>query len=132
MTVKNCLACDRPINGRVDKKFCSDPCRNSYNNRLNSDASPIIRSINNILRRNRRILFELLNGSDKPVLVDKERLIDQGFHFGYFTEQFRNEHNEVYYYCYDYGYRMLEAEKYMAVKNKKRQYAAKKRKLPLQ
>ena len=120
MTGKICLACHRPIKGRRDKKFCDDACRNTYNNELNSDASPLIRKINNILRRNRRILFELLGGSDKPVLVTRERLITEGFHFGYFTEQFRNEHKEVYYYCYDYGYRLLETEKYMVVKNKKR------------
>jgi predicted nucleic acid-binding Zn ribbon protein len=130
MTVKNCLACDRPIKGRTDKKFCDDSCRNNFNNRLNSDATPLIRTINNILRRNRRILFELLGESDKPVLVDKARLIAKGFHFEFFTEQFTNDKAEVYYYCYDYGYRVLEAEKYMAVKNKKREYTGRRRKLP--
>ena len=130
MTGKICLACDRPIKGRIDKKFCDDSCRNNYNNRLNSDATPLIRTINNILRRNRRILFEILGGSDKPVLVKKERLIAKGFHFEFFTEQFTNDKDEVYYYCYDFGYRVLEGEKYMAVKNKKREYTGKKRKLP--
>lgn len=129
MTAKICLACDRPIKGRIDKKFCNDSCRNTYNNRLNSDSTPLIRTINNILRRNRRILFDILGGSEKPVLVEKERLIEKGFHFEFFTEQFTNDKEEVYYYCYDYGYRVLEAEKYMAVKNKKREYTGRKKKL---
>ena len=128
MTGKICLDCNQPIKGRLDKKFCDDSCRNNYNNRLNSDATPLIRTINNILRRNRRILLEILGGSDKPKLVEKERLIEKGFHFEFFTEQFTNDKEEVYYYCYDYGYRMLEAEKYMAVKNKKREFAGKKSK----
>ena len=126
MTGKICLACDRPIKGRIDKKFCDDSCRNNYNNRLNSDSTPLIRTINNILRRNRRILFDILGGSEKPVLVEKERLIAKGFHFEFFTEQFTNDKEEVYYYCYDYGYRVLKGEKYMAVKNKKRDYTERK------
>ncbi len=69
MTVKNCLACERPIKGRTDKKFCDDSCRNNYNNRLNSDATPLIRNINNILRKNRRILLDLLSGLNKHVLI---------------------------------------------------------------
>jgi hypothetical protein len=118
MTAKNCLACERPIKGRTDKKFCDDSCRNNYNNRLNSDASPLIRNINNILRKNRRILEELLAGLEKPVtVVDKQKLIEKGFHFEYFTEQFTNDRSEKYFYCYDYGYRRLEDEKYMAVKD---------------
>src|SRR6059036_2201179 len=106
MTVRNCLACNRSIKGRTDKKFCDDSCRNNYNNRLNSDASPLIRNINNILRKNRRILEELLSGMEKPVtVIDKQKLIEKGFHFEYFTEQFTNDRNEKYFYCYDYGYR---------------------------
>jgi hypothetical protein len=129
MTGKKCLACDRPIKGRIDKKFCDDSCRSNFHNQLNSDATPLIRTINNILRRNRRILLDILGGSDRPVLVAKERLIAKGFHFEFFTEQFTNDKDEVYYYCYDYGYRALEAEKYMVVKNKKREFAWRKRKL---
>jgi hypothetical protein len=126
MTAKICLTCDRPIKGRIDKKFCDDFCRNNYNNRLNSDATPLIRTINNILRRNRRILCEILGGSEKPKMVKKDELIAKGFHFEFFTEQFTNDKKDVYYYCYDYGYRLVEGEKYMAVKNKKREYTERK------
>ena len=34
---KQCPECEDPIIGRTDKKFCSDGCRNSYNNRVNKD-----------------------------------------------------------------------------------------------
>ena len=29
---KVCLACGKPLKGRIDKKFCDDYCRNNYNN----------------------------------------------------------------------------------------------------
>ena len=36
--MKNCLECSEKIVGREDKKFCSDGCRNSYNNKINKDS----------------------------------------------------------------------------------------------
>jgi hypothetical protein len=129
MTVKNCLACERPIKGRTDKKFCDDSCRNNYNNRLNSDASPLVRNINNILRKNRRILEELLSGMEKKVLViDKMKLVEKGYQFEYCTEHYTTEKNEQYYYCYDYGYRPLEDEKLMAVKDTRKKTFPKEKK----
>jgi hypothetical protein len=118
MTVKNCLACDRPIKGRSDKKFCDDSCRNNYNNRLYSYSVPVVRNINNILRKNRRILEELLSGLEKKVLVvERKKLVEKGFQFEYFTEQFLPDKKEQYYYCYDYGYRSIDSEKVLAVKD---------------
>ena len=35
---KNCLECGEAFNGRIDKKFCSDYCRNTYNNKINNDT----------------------------------------------------------------------------------------------
>jgi len=123
MTIKYCLACKQPIAGRIDKKFCDASCRSSYHNssRFNSDVEPVIRNINNILKRNRRILKELLEDWEKTaVVVDKQYLIEQGFHFNYFTEQYWNDKLEMYFYCYDYGYRKLEGGKVMAVKDTRR------------
>ena len=35
---KKCLDCGDSLRGRTDKKFCSDQCRNSYNNKLAADG----------------------------------------------------------------------------------------------
>jgi hypothetical protein len=129
MTAKNCLACEKPIKGRTDKKFCDDSCRNTYNNRLNSDATPFVRNINNILRKNRRILEELVSGSQKNVAVlDKQKLIEKGFHFDYFTEQYITEKSETYFYCYEYGYRRLDDGKFMVVKDTRKKAFPRERK----
>ncbi len=32
---RTCLECHEKIVGREDKKFCSDGCRNAYNNKMN-------------------------------------------------------------------------------------------------
>ena len=41
---KQCLECGTAIRGRADKKFCSDQCRNQYNNTLNRDANNYVRN----------------------------------------------------------------------------------------
>ena len=61
---KTCPECGDKIVGRIDKKFCSDGCRNAYNNKLNKDGKNLIRNINNRLRKNWRIL-EALNPDQK-------------------------------------------------------------------
>ncbi|WP_315824342.1 hypothetical protein [Paraflavitalea speifideaquila] len=71
---RNCPACGKPVKGRADKRFCDDYCRNNYNNQLNSDSVNYVRNVNNILRRNRRILEETMNGVEKATSRTKAEL----------------------------------------------------------
>ena len=48
---KKCLECERPVFGRADKKFCSDGCRNAYNNKNKAAATNYIRNVNNLLAK---------------------------------------------------------------------------------
>jgi len=112
-----CLECGETIVGRADKKFCDDSCRNNYNNKLNSDGNNLVRNINNILRKNRRILKELL-AKEELLKLSKQRLVDQQFNFKYFTHITHTKNNTTYYYCYEYGYLLLENEMVLLVKKK--------------
>ncbi len=57
---KRCLECNDVLHGRADKKFCSDACRNTYNNKKKSIAgNSYVRKVNGILGRNRNIMAEL-------------------------------------------------------------------------
>lgn len=114
---KVCLDCGEPIKGRADKKFCNDICRNSYNNKLNSDTNNYVRNINNILRKNRRIMEDLLTGA--TVTVSKQKLSSAGFNFNYFTNLVKTKESKLYYFCYEFGYLPLENEKILLVKSKK-------------
>ena len=51
MSGKKCLECDEKVIGRIDKKFCSDYCRNSYNNKVDKASKNLIRNTNNRLRK---------------------------------------------------------------------------------
>jgi predicted nucleic acid-binding Zn ribbon protein len=111
--IKACLECGDPIKGRADKKFCSDQCRVTYNNRLNSDDTNYLRNVNYALRKNRRILVEL-NTTGKTK-VSREKLMRKGFDFGYFTSTYKTKDGAIYYYCYEQGYLPIEKEYYLLV-----------------
>ena len=64
--------------------------RNSYNNQLKSGDNNYVRSINNSLRRNRRILEELLPETEKMAKTTKEKLLQKGFQFKYSTHSYTN------------------------------------------
>lgn len=110
---KTCLDCGEPLKGRIDKKFCSDQCRNNYNNRLNTETTNLVRNVNAILRKNRRILTEL-NPSEKTT-VHKDKLVNRGFNFTYFTSVYTTQKGHTYKFCYEYGYLPIENDFYMLV-----------------
>jgi YHS domain-containing protein len=110
---RKCLECGDTIEGRIDKKFCSDQCRNYYNNKLNSDSINYVRKVNNVLRKNRRILTNL-NPSGKNK-VTKGQLAKEGFEFDYFTNIYQTKQGKTYYFCYEQGYLQLEDDWYALV-----------------
>lgn len=113
--MKLCLECDTEIKGRADKKFCSDYCRNSHNNKLNKDSKSLVRNVNNRLRKNYRILdsFELKEGKTRTT---KTRLMDKGFDFEYITNLYTTKKGSTYFFVYDLGYLPLDNDYYMIVK----------------
>ncbi len=114
MENKKCLECNEPVKGRIDKKFCSDYCRNAYNNKVNKDSKNLIRNINNRLRKNYKILSELNTlGKTK---VTRTKLYDKGFDFKFFTSIYKTKTGNTYFYVYDEGYLPLENETFLLIK----------------
>ncbi|RYY68344.1 MAG: hypothetical protein EOO13_12560 [Chitinophagaceae bacterium] len=114
---KLCISCNKPVKGRTDKKFCDDYCRNNYNNQLKSGTSNFVRNINNALNKNRRILEESL-GAEEMGKSTKEKLLQKGFLFKYFTHLYNNKKGNTYFFCYDLGYLPLENDWYLIVRRK--------------
>lgn len=112
--MKSCLECGEKIVGREDKKFCSDGCRNAYNNKINKDSTNFMRNINNKLRKNYRILSELnVEGKSKTT---RAKLLSKGFDFEFFTNILNTKSGNTYYFLYDQGYLPLENDIFMLVK----------------
>ncbi len=111
---KTCLECSDKIVGREDKKFCSDGCRNSYNNKINKDSTNFMRNVNNKLRKNYRILSAL--NADGKSKTTRTKLLSKGFDFEFFTNILNTKTGNTYYFLYDQGYLALENDYFMLVK----------------
>ena len=109
-----CPECGDVIVGREDKKFCSDACRNAYNNKINKDSNNYMRNINNRLRKNYRILASL--NTEGKTKTTKSRLVSKGFDFDYFTNLLHTKTGNTYYFVYEQGYMPLENDYYILVK----------------
>lgn len=101
-----CESCGDPITGRSDKRYCSDYCRNTAHNAVNRDGSNYMRKVNNILRRNRRILARF-NPTGKAKVLGTV-LMEEGFNFAYYTNVYETKKGMRYFFCYDQGYLKLE------------------------
>jgi predicted nucleic acid-binding Zn ribbon protein len=111
---RSCLVCGEKLRGRRDQKYCSDQCRVEFNNELNRDVSKFMTNINNMLRKNRRIL-EKLNPTGKTK-VTKAQLLDEGFNLHYFTNEYITKTGNVYHFCYEQGYIELDDDMFALVK----------------
>lgn len=113
--MNTCQECGSTLVGRADKKFCSDMCRNAFNNKLNSDTYNVVRNTNNQLRRNRRILEELC--PEDKAKTTRNTLNIRGFDFNLMTSQRITQKGSVYYFVYDYGYLELDNDFFLIVKD---------------
>lgn len=102
MNHRHCEECKEVLRGRIDQRFCSDPCRNSWHNRSKREENQTLARINARLRRNRKILLDLsFSGQLK---IAREYLLHQGFDFSYFTRLIQNEDGAEVRYCYELAY----------------------------
>ncbi|MDF3079150.1 MAG: hypothetical protein K0S09_3039 [Sphingobacteriaceae bacterium] len=109
-----CLDCGTPIKGRSDKKFCDDQCRSNYNNRLKVEDLSFVRQVNHTLKKNRDIL-QKLNPTGKTK-VNRDKLLKQGFDLNYHTHVYQTQKGTTYYFCYEYGYLLLNEQEVLLVK----------------
>jgi predicted nucleic acid-binding Zn ribbon protein len=110
-----CTFCGKPLKGRSDKRYCNDDCRNAYFNEQKKDEQKQVRTIDLALKKNRRILRELL-GPSKTKIVEEKSLLLKGFMFRYSTHIFTASSKSTYHFVYDYGYKVIGEGKFMIVK----------------
>lgn len=97
-----CPVCGDPIIGRVDKKFCSDQCRNTFNNQRYKTQNELVQKINRMLKKNYSIL-KALNPAGK-IKLKRSKLLQEGFDFNFFTGTYQTQKGDIYNLVYDQGY----------------------------
>lgn len=103
-----CLSCNNKVEGRVDKLFCSPYCKSSYHYIKNRNKKMTRFNLIDVqLKRNRSVLKHFHKTGKTTIL--KSELIDKGFNPNYFTNYWKNNNNEVYLFCYEYGFFSLDS-----------------------
>jgi hypothetical protein len=101
--MKKCPNCNEPVTGRIDKKFCSPYCKSSYHyQEAAKKENTLFVTIDKQLKLNRRLL-KSFNKAGKAT-VRKEELMQAGFNPKYFTHYWKNQKNDVYLFCYEFGF----------------------------
>lgn len=103
---RKCLYCNELIKGRSDKKFCTTDCKSAYHNQRTNAKENYIKQINSQLRKNRSALKKACPWG--KATVRKDFLKQLGMDFKYLTHTWRTEQNNLYYFCYDYGYMQIK------------------------
>lgn len=113
-TATICIECGKKLKGRSDQKFCSIYCKSAYhykNSKLKESSTYV--SIDTQIKLNRRILKRYnLSGQSQ---VKKVTLLEEGFDFDYFTHYWKAKNGNLYFFCYEFGFRDLEDGKYMLI-----------------
>ncbi|MBI5541991.1 MAG: hypothetical protein HY951_18185 [Bacteroidia bacterium] len=114
VVASKCAECGKTLKGRLGQKFCNVYCKSAYhykNSKL-KESSIYVR-VDTILKHNRRVLKQYnLSGQSQ---VKEEVLINEGFNFDYYTTTWKAKNGNIYYFCYEFGYRNLEDGKYMLI-----------------
>lgn len=80
-------------------------------------SNTFVRQVNTILRKNRRILEELL-GEEQKRKIRRDHLQAKGLNLDYYTNKLATAKGHVYYFVYEYGYLPLDEDVYLLVKQK--------------
>ncbi|MEH3115758.1 hypothetical protein [Pedobacter terrae] len=114
--------CGNTFEGRSDKIFCSDQCRNrARRDQLKTEkwnAPLFLNKIIDILQNNHKILKAQYGENREPSVVSEFLLRDHGFNFEFQTRILVTSKG-IYKFCFDYGWLELENGKILIVQNDK-------------
>ena len=117
--MKKCKKCNKEILfGRSDKLFCSIKCKNNYHKELRKKTNKIAIEIDEILHRNRSILYEFLGDNKKQLTIDRIRLEKMKFRFKYHTHYHINKNRKTFFYVYDLAWMQFSDDKILIVRKK--------------
>ncbi len=114
--MKKCEICDDVLQGRKDKRFCSDKCKSAsqYDRRITNEG--FFFEIGKQLRINRKVLKKY--NQTGYTTLRRPVLHEEGFNPNVFTHYWKNKDGEVYLFVYEYGFRRIEKdgkEKYLLI-----------------
>jgi hypothetical protein len=110
-----CLDCNMELQGRRDKKFCSDLCRVNFHNQKNRDVNIRLNQVLRALKKNRQILASFIEAGADEMLFSE--LLSSGYQASYHTHTEKVGERMVFF-CFDYGYTRIDSDNIFLVKGK--------------
>jgi hypothetical protein len=110
--------CSKKVVGRSDKLFCSVKCKSTYHRKLRKKTKLITLTIDEILHRNRSILYEIIGDVTINKTVPRMVLEKKKFQFMYHTHTHKNKQGKTYFYVYDLAWMSFSDNKILIIKTK--------------
>lgn len=114
--MKKCKVCQKRLRGRSDKIFCSVGCKNYYHKNLRFAAKKAAIQIDGYLKRNYKILYEILGGNKTQIKISRNYLTQKGFRYKYHTHFHINSRNKMYLYVYNLAWMEFSDDQILIVK----------------
>jgi len=114
--MRTCKVCQKILKGRSDKIFCSIGCKNHYHKHLRFITKKGAKQIDGYLKRNYKILIELLKQNKTQIKVYRNQLTQKGFRFKYHTHFHINSKNKMYHYIYDLAWMEFSDDEILIVR----------------
>lgn len=111
-----CKLCSSGFNGRKGRIFCSIQCKSIYHRILLSKTIKASKLADNILHRNRSILYEILGDSGKQKKVTRKLLDSKKFNWHYMTSIHTNIKGKLLHYVYDYSWMIFSDQEVLIKK----------------
>jgi len=108
--------CSKKVVGRSDKLFCSVKCKSSYHRKLRRKTKLIAITIDEILHRNRSILYEIIGDVATKKMVSRIVLEKKKFQFIYHTHTHKNKYGKTYFYVYDLAWMSFSNNEVLIIK----------------
>ena len=117
--IKNCKECNTIIKyGRRDKIFCTVYCKTKYHKNLCKKTNLVAFQIDEILHRNRSILYEIMGDKRIKLKVNRIMLERKKFRYKYHTHTQVNSQGKTYHYIYDYAWMSFSNDEILIIKKR--------------
>lgn len=116
--MKKCKMCSKKVVGRSDKLFCSVKCKSNYHRKLRKKTKLLTITIDEILHRNRSILYEIMGDLAVQKTIPRMILEKKNFQFIYHTHTHKNKHGKTYFYVYDFAWMPFSNNSILIIRTK--------------
>lgn len=112
---RKCEYCEKPIQGRSDKRFCSTACKNTHHFVQRRGTRNEVKEVDGYLHRNREILATLM-GESKKEMFDRVVLTRAKFRWEFMTGLYKNKQGKWYHLVYDFAWMEFTDQQIMVIR----------------